>query len=143
MEEAQVPRQSPRLSPRAVSTGSCCRRLLASGILFRRKQEVRAVTWADQRPAVSVSLAGASRGPAGAGSRCSPNTANQRRSFPAAQPGLEPWKNLQTTLAFRCLATELHGGVCSGGKNWNRRLFFLYYFFSCHPEVGEDRVFKN
>lgn len=68
------------------------------------------------RPAVSVSLAGASRGPAGAGNRCSPDPANQRRSFPAAQPGLEPWKDLQTTLAFRCLATKLHGGVCSGGK---------------------------
>lgn len=68
------------------------------------KQEVRAVTWGDQRQELSG-------GPAGAGRRCSPDSVNPRRSFSAAQLGLEAWNNLQTTLVSRCLATKLHGGL--------------------------------
>lgn len=144
MERAQVPRQSPRLSPRAVSTGSCCLPRL-SRVRDPPPNEARSAGGDLGGPAVSVSPAGASGGPAGAGGRCSANAANLRRSFPTAQLGLEPWKNLQTTLVFRCLAIKLHDGVCSGLRKFKSMAFLLLLllFLSCHPEVEEDHVFKN
>lgn len=143
MKHAQVPRQSPRLSPRAVSTGSCCRRLLASGILLRRKQEVRAVTWADQRPAVSVSLAGASRGPAGAGNRCSPTLPTSGVPFPLHNQVLSLGKICKPLLPSDALRPNCTAGFVLEEKFEIDGFSSFMIFFPCHPEVGEDRVFKN
>ncbi|MEJ1287301.1 hypothetical protein NN561_018318 [Cricetulus griseus] len=74
---------------RSVSTGSSCLSRLAR-VPDPPPNEARSAGGDLGGPAVSVSPAGASGGPAGAGSRCSADAANLRRSFPTAQLGLEP-----------------------------------------------------